>query len=910
MQFGLKINPGREVQTFLESRVSSLRSSEFEKGLQRLNEDVPLIFSGRYDKLKKDSRFRQYFLTPKENLRLDQGTLGETFVGAFNILDCLFSDKIAGATDKQARQQFCEEYFKTKLDALENLFAGDISVLDHYFIQMFLRCTYHDHRLEGEELEQVQERFKKFLAEEDTLLNFFFYLDEFNNLNIERGRLDQEKKASFTTRLEEEINLGLPTKNLKRQMVICKMLRSVAEKLIAISAEHNPLDQVRRVLDEVYAADGQENVIRGILEKFGQYYEFEMEILKEGLVYKRIIFMNAGSKAASQKRKAWIAEMDFKIVDRLVNLLEVPETPGARLTRDQEEQTKLFQKYRKKINDYRQTVKEEDKRENCLDEGEMNLLVLRLSNVSQLEEQVSRVEARLAEFRRQNSVDYQNTMIQSYNENIRRLTQSLYFYIELSVFKRAPIQERAKATLEKIKADVRAIEEEITGVQAEPETAGETEGKPGEVKPEDKAEQKPEEKPEEKKPEKKPDPASEKDPEKRAQLMAEALTEMPDSAKIKPLKELAYTGNLDTLRYIMPLSQYSSDFLRNLARNSVIKIILRLLRENEENPVLGIQQKKKLLDFVVGMESKYAYLKEMELTSSAATQKILDILIREDKDFTAKTLSEIIIDEDDQVRATAVKIIADMMKQNESNLLMKMLNDRDARVRANVIESIEAIGNRNVLGILMKFKFDKDNRVRGNTLKAIWKFGHKDIIEPLEEMLVSEEPKMRATACWVIGEIGHGQPELQSLLKVVNNDTDQMVRDNQEKAQRKINRREQGLSVLVVDDDLKFCQEICRQLNKDGLRATAAFSGKLALSSTEKSAPDIILLDLRMPEMNGLEVLKALRSQPGTAEVPVVVLSDLNSSILLKQVVKSGANDYLLKPCSYEQVKTKLQSYL
>ena len=367
---------------------------------------------------------------------------------------------------------------------------------------------------------------------------------------------------------------------------------------------------------------------------------------------------------------------------------------------------------------------------------------------------------------------------------------------------------------------------------------------------------------------------------------------------------------MDTLKYILPLSQYNSDFLRNMARNAVIKIILRLLRENEEKTMLGLQQRKKLIDFVVGLEQKYSYLKDMELTNPGTTKKVLDILIREDKDFTAKTLSEIILDEDEKVRATAVKMIADMLHQKEASLLMKMLSDPDPRVRANVIESLEAVGNRNVLGILMKYKYDRDNRARANALKAIWNFGNKEISDSLEEMLVSPDPKMRASGVWVIGEIGHDQPKIKALLKAAKNDKDEMVQDNLRKSLTKITKREQGINVLMVDDDLEFCRNICLQLKQDGFHASAAANGRTALAKIEQQIPDIVLMDLRMPEMNGLEALKLIRANEETRELPVIMMSDFNSSVLLKQVSKFGANDYLLKPCNYEQVKEKLLSYI
>ena len=303
-------------------------------------------------------------------------------------------------------------------------------------------------------------------------------------------------------------------------------------------------------------------------------------------------------------------------------------------------------------------------------------------------------------------------------------------------------------------------------------------------------------------------------------------------------------------------------------------------------------------------------MQNLEITNPATTQKILDILIREDKDFTAKTLAGIIVDEDDKVRATAVKLIAEMLDQNESSLLMKMLNDKNARVRANVIESLEAIGNRNVLGILMKYKYDRDNRVRANALKAIWNFGHKDIRDSLEEMLIDEDEKMKASAVWLIGEIGHHQPDIKRLLKVVEKDFEEIVQRNIEVARRKITRREEGIKIVVADDDIKFCKDICTRLIHEGFKATAVFNGKALLSSVERSTPDLVLVDLRMPLVNGLEALKHLRAAEETAETPVLVMSELNSSVLLKQIERAGANDYILKPCGYEQVKEKIKPFI
>ena len=909
MEFGLRVNPGLEARSFLESKIDKLRESGFEQSLSRLNENIRLIFSGQYDKLKKDSRFRQVFLGPRRNLRMEKSSQGETFIGAFAVLEKIFNEKISSAHSKEEQRRIEEEYFTTRLDALEKLFVADISIFEHYFILMFLRHTYQEHQTEGEKLDQVKARFEEFISEENTLLRFFFLLDEFNNLNIERGKLDQEKKPPFTQRLEDQINQGEPIKSLKRQIVICQKLKAIAEKLIEISHGHSPLDEVRRVLDEVYVSGSTESAIKGMLEKFRQYYEYELSILQEALVYKRIVFMNSGAKVAGINRKEWIEEIDFDTVERLVDLLEVKDT-GQRLSQNQKEQKELYEKFRKKIDSDRPESTDSGPAESCLGEGELNVLILHLNNAS-LDEQISKVEKKFQAYRKKNGVDYQNSIVRSYNDNIERLTQTLYFFIELSAFRKTRLENRGREIFEEIRKETEEMEKEIKKKVYGDEQVEEAEKAEVVEEPGKEAEEEEEkEKEKEKEKEEKIDLKLVKDPEKRAELLAKELKNMSDPAKIKPLKELAYTGSMETLKYILPLSQYTSDFLRNMARNAVIKIILRLLRENEEKAMLGLQQRKKLVDFIIGLEKKYAYLKDMELTDPKTTKKVLDVLIREDKDFTAKILSEILVDEDERVRATAVKLIAGMLDQKEASLLMKMLSDHDPRVRANVIESLEAVGNRNVLGILMKYKFDKDNRARANALKAIWNFGNREINDSLEDMLVSPDPKMRASGVWVIGEIGHGQPHIKNLLKVAKNDKDEMVQDNLRKTLTKITKREQGLVVLVADDDTEFCRNICLQLKNDGFRVSAAINGKTALAKIEKKPPDILLMNLRIPEMNGLEVLKAIRASVDTKDLPVIVMSDFNSSVLLKQVNKFGANDYLLKPCSYEQVKDKLMSCL
>ena len=104
MEFGLKVNPGLEARKFIENKIDKLRESGFEQSMSRLNEDVRLIFTGQFEKLKKDSRFKQVFLGPRVNLRMEKTSLGETFIGAFAVLEKIFNEKISAAQGKEARR--------------------------------------------------------------------------------------------------------------------------------------------------------------------------------------------------------------------------------------------------------------------------------------------------------------------------------------------------------------------------------------------------------------------------------------------------------------------------------------------------------------------------------------------------------------------------------------------------------------------------------------------------------------------------------------------------------------------------------------------------------------------------------------------------------------------------------------
>ncbi len=201
MQFALRVNPGKDAQSFLESKIASLKKLDPATSLTKLDEEISLIFGGHFDKLQKDSRFNSYFLTPRKNLQGEKASRGATLTGAFEMMAIVYSDSAKNAPDKSAKQNELEIFFSDKLAALEGVFAADTNVFSRYFVRLFMLSTFHAEKLGKDKLDQALERFEEFLGEQGVLVSFFCWLHQFNLLNQERISLDLKKKSSLSQRL-------------------------------------------------------------------------------------------------------------------------------------------------------------------------------------------------------------------------------------------------------------------------------------------------------------------------------------------------------------------------------------------------------------------------------------------------------------------------------------------------------------------------------------------------------------------------------------------------------------------------------------------------------------------------------------------------------------------------------------
>lgn len=105
-----------------------------------------------------------------------------------------------------------------------------------------------------------------------------------------------------------------------------------------------------------------------------------------------------------------------------------------------------------------------------------------------------------------------------------------------------------------------------------------------------------------------------------------------------------------------------------------------------------------------------------------------------------------------------------------------------------------------------------------------------------------------------------------------------------------------GEKILIVDDDATMVNLLSTILEIDGFEARAALSGKEAFEVLSNGLPDLILLDIMMPEMNGFEVLARLRGDPLTEKLPIIMLTARTDDKDIFEGWKRGADEYVTKP--------------
>ena len=116
----------------------------------------------------------------------------------------------------------------------------------------------------------------------------------------------------------------------------------------------------------------------------------------------------------------------------------------------------------------------------------------------------------------------------------------------------------------------------------------------------------------------------------------------------------------------------------------------------------------------------------------------------------------------------------------------------------------------------------------------------------------------------------------------------------------------EGLKVLMVDDEVVFCENMTKLLNTRGYQAKAVNEGEEAIRVLKKEAYDVVVLDLKMPGMNGIDILRKLNELNVSSQV--IMLTGHGGVDTAMEAIKLGAYYYLPKPCEVDELSEMINN--
>ena len=123
----------------------------------------------------------------------------------------------------------------------------------------------------------------------------------------------------------------------------------------------------------------------------------------------------------------------------------------------------------------------------------------------------------------------------------------------------------------------------------------------------------------------------------------------------------------------------------------------------------------------------------------------------------------------------------------------------------------------------------------------------------------------------------------------------------------KFGKKEERIKILVVDDEPKIVQTLQDRLEMNGYEVLAAYDGREGLDVAIDNMPDVILLDIIMPFIDGLKMLEMLREHRQCKDIPVIMLTARSQESDIERAERAGIEDYIVKPFNITELLEKIE---
>jgi CheY-like chemotaxis protein len=114
-------------------------------------------------------------------------------------------------------------------------------------------------------------------------------------------------------------------------------------------------------------------------------------------------------------------------------------------------------------------------------------------------------------------------------------------------------------------------------------------------------------------------------------------------------------------------------------------------------------------------------------------------------------------------------------------------------------------------------------------------------------------------------------------------------------------------TVLIVEDEVEAAELFAEMMRVNGFRVLKTYGSAIAIDTVATEFPDIVILDIMMPDISGLEVLRFIRREPRLKDTPVIVVSAKSMPADIKVGMEAGASLYLTKPVGYQELKQAVE---